>query len=481
MPIEKVDGGWRWGKHGKVYPTREQAERQAAAAHANGFVGDSIEFAMDKSARFYDADGRLHVRISHISKATVNPYRGSEIPNWEGLNLDPDRIYYLLRDPAELAKGAHTFNNIQILSEHIGVSAADPKKQHTIGSTGTDAAFNDPYLDNSLVFWDKKAIEDIETERKRELSCSYRYTPDMTPGTYQGLPYDGVMRNIIANHVALVFAGRAGHDVLVGDSFEGMGMRITSRKALMVQGALAAHVLPVLAADKAIDLEAVLQGVTRDNFTASKPTILARLERSISGKLAADAKPADLLKAAGLALDAAEKVETGEDDDLEAEDEEEEESEEERKAREEREAEDRKAKDKRARDRRARDEGEESEEERKKREEKEAEDKKASDAALVQRAEDAAMERFMAIRQAEKDVRPYVGELQNPPKSAAEVYKFALDELKVDVSGVPESGYAAVLKALPVPGSTPQPRRANDEASASAMGKFPALAGIRNA
>lgn len=37
MPIRKVSGGWQWGQHGKVYPTRKGAERQAAAAHASGY------------------------------------------------------------------------------------------------------------------------------------------------------------------------------------------------------------------------------------------------------------------------------------------------------------------------------------------------------------------------------------------------------------------------------------------------------------
>lgn len=37
MPIRKVKGGYQWGKGGKVYPTREQAERQAKAAYAAGY------------------------------------------------------------------------------------------------------------------------------------------------------------------------------------------------------------------------------------------------------------------------------------------------------------------------------------------------------------------------------------------------------------------------------------------------------------
>lgn len=37
MPVKKVKGGYQWGNHGKVYPTREEAEKQAEAAYANGY------------------------------------------------------------------------------------------------------------------------------------------------------------------------------------------------------------------------------------------------------------------------------------------------------------------------------------------------------------------------------------------------------------------------------------------------------------
>lgn len=35
MPIQKVKNGFRWGPTGTVYPTRKQAETQAAAIRAS--------------------------------------------------------------------------------------------------------------------------------------------------------------------------------------------------------------------------------------------------------------------------------------------------------------------------------------------------------------------------------------------------------------------------------------------------------------
>ena len=37
MPVKKVKGGYQWGQTGKVYPTREQAERQGKAIEYSGY------------------------------------------------------------------------------------------------------------------------------------------------------------------------------------------------------------------------------------------------------------------------------------------------------------------------------------------------------------------------------------------------------------------------------------------------------------
>ena len=37
MPTHKVKGGYKWGKSGKVYPTKAQADKQGQAIYANGW------------------------------------------------------------------------------------------------------------------------------------------------------------------------------------------------------------------------------------------------------------------------------------------------------------------------------------------------------------------------------------------------------------------------------------------------------------
>ncbi len=47
MPVQKVKGGYRWGKTGKVYKTKAAAERQGKAIRASGYSkgGDTINAA----------------------------------------------------------------------------------------------------------------------------------------------------------------------------------------------------------------------------------------------------------------------------------------------------------------------------------------------------------------------------------------------------------------------------------------------------
>jgi hypothetical protein len=181
------------------------------------------DFAFDRapSVRSYDVDGRLHVAQANISKANVCGYLGREIPDYQRLGLDADRTYQLFRDPEELAKAADSFNGVPLLSKHVPVNADDHQPDLVVGAV-SNPVFVAPYLTASLVVWARDAIDAIEDESQRELSSAYRYRADMTPGTFGGMRYDGVMREMVGNHVCLVPEGRAGSDVIVGDSRHAM-------------------------------------------------------------------------------------------------------------------------------------------------------------------------------------------------------------------------------------------------------------------
>lgn len=234
----------------------------------------NIKLAFDKSARHVDADGRLHVARSHISKAVVNPYYGREIPGYMDLGLQPDTVYKLLRDPVELERAAPTFARLPILSAHVPVTVDSPQPDIVVGAIGSDVVFNAPYLDADICVWDAEAIAGIETDKVRELSCAYRYVPVMEPGEYEGEAYDGRMTEIRGNHLALVEVGRAGPDVIVADSNpfkKEPAMRMTKLGKALFAALSAAS--PVLAADSA--LPALVGSANRKTF--KKDDIKAKL------------------------------------------------------------------------------------------------------------------------------------------------------------------------------------------------------------
>jgi len=451
-------------------------------------IADRMALDRSASARRYDADGHLHIERSPISKANVCEYYGSEIPDAEALGLDPTRRYRLLRDPEELQKAAASSNGKQLLLGHMPVSADDPQKHKWVGSTGTDAEYVHPYLYNSLHLHDRDGIAAIETadqDRERgakELSSAYRYRADMTPGVYEGAAYDGVMRDIDFNHVALVPEGRAGADVVVGDSQIVdqkeilMSNKVLSRFAGASMVALGVYLRPKLAQDAKIDLGPLFDGVSKKNFDKKK--IAAAVTDLTKGKLAQDASLADVTElldhlekcdvpegadadpASGLPLSAEELAKKG------AADEEDEDEEEKKKKKEAMDAfraglgADQQAafdaimgtKPPAAAD------AEESEKDK-------PVDKKAMDAAIAKTAEDTAnrVRREMTeLAEAREFVQPWAGKLSMALDSAEKIHRAALDVLGVAHKGIHPDALKPILMAQPKPGE--QRRIAQDAA-----------------
>jgi uncharacterized protein len=416
-----------------------------------------LRLAFDRTARRIDADGRLHVDRSHISKATVNPYYGKEIPGFEALGLAPDQVYRLLRDPVELERGAGTFARLPILSEHVPVTVDAPRPDLVVGAIGSEITFTPPYLDADLCIWDATAIAGIETDKVRELSCAYRYVPLMEPGEFEGQAYDGRMTEIQGNHLALVEVGRAGSDVVVADknpfTFKESAMKMTKLGKALFAALCAAS--PVLAADSA--LPALVGPATRKNFKAAdvKAKLLA-LDASLdSNKLdavldaildveqdpkpvetpqaAADESPADKLRAllagkvddetleacCALMAPAAAATDALPDD-------------------------------------------------------------KSAKKEDVAAAMDSMRKEFREANEARAEVRAIVGDVIGMD-SAAEVYGFALDHMKVDrkdVEGAP--ALRALFKvAASAKSATPAPRIAQDAGGLDKQ--FPGAARFRNA
>lgn len=355
--------------------------------------------AQDRSMRSYDEDGRLHVETSNISKATVNPYYGSEIPNHDKLGLEPTKVYYMLRDPEELEKAVQTFNNLPLLSKHIPVSADEPQKDVIVGTTGSDAKFEDGYLKCSLAVWDSEAIAGVESGEQMELSSAYRYTADMTPGEFNGMHYDGVMRDIVGNHVALVDVGRAGRDVVVSDA-DPFHERNVMKLKKGAQARIKSVLEPLMAQDAELSPDELLQvigSLTNEVQTAEDD---------------GEELPPEDAEEVGTDED-----ETAEDEDIESESEEV-----------------------------ATDEDETNESEQPQEQPAQAQDRAMMKIAMdkaIAKAVAAERKRAQALAQAQRDVAHLVGDVAMD--SAEDVYKFALEQHGVDVAGVHPSAYRAMV------------------------------------
>jgi len=472
-------------------------------------LGMDANMAFDRGVRSYDQNGHLHVANSNISKANICEYYGKEIPDCEGLGLDPDRRYRLYRDPDELAKAVNSFNRLPVFIEHQPTSADSFPEDLIVGTTGSDAAFEHPYLRNSLSIWRRDAIDGIEREDRKQLSAAYRYRADMTPGAIDNQHFDGVMRDIAGNHVALVPEGRAGADVVVGDSKppppEETDMPAArtgqlSRQALFISAACSAFLLPKLAKDQKLpDARQLLQGITAKNWKERRPTFLAAYAKAAKPRIAQD-DSIDALAALlnRLEVDSAGGAPEEVEDQLEP------------------------LNDKGgepgapAPGEEAKDHGglpeqiaakleqwltpeqmaelramaggtteppaegggdppppdgndaeTDPDDETRRREEEEMQRNKqppAMDAAAVQKMIDTAVandrtaerSRFNAIREAERVVRPWIGEIAVAQDSADAVYKLALDSLGVDVKDVHSSAYKPILLMQPKPGEKQQ-------------------------
>jgi hypothetical protein len=214
-----------------------------------------LKLAFDRSVRHVDADGHLHVEKNNISKANVCPYYGREIPDNQALGLDPNRVYMLYRHPEELRKAAASFVNKPLLLHHVPVTADEPAKELWVGVVGGPVSFEYPYLKAPLALWTQDGIDAVESEEQRELSPGYRYRADMTRGrTPEGVAFDGIMRDIKGNHVALVKEGRTGPDVMVADETPA---EFSKMKFSRFIAALAA-IIPSMPAEHAVALDSAL-------------------------------------------------------------------------------------------------------------------------------------------------------------------------------------------------------------------------------
>ena len=165
--------------------------------------------------RIRTPEGFLICKNVPIAKVGTQEYLGEEL----GLEGEEETLFTVVRIEQEVfsPKTIASFEGKPFTDDHPEqeefVTAENYKqyiKGHVTNVRRGEGDFSDKLLADIIVY-DKTVIEEIESGRKREISCGY--------GCDYGIDENGniLQINITGNHVALVDEGRAGHSVRILD------------------------------------------------------------------------------------------------------------------------------------------------------------------------------------------------------------------------------------------------------------------------
>lgn len=156
--------------------------------------------------------GFLHAKNVPIARVGVFPYMRAD----GSLTMEAKLPDDLLSEST-----VESANAKPITDDHPNEAVtADNSKKYMKGITANNAHVDGDKLKVDMTISDSALIKEIQ-HGKQELSIGFQTEIVPAKGTYKGMAYDSVQRNIQINHVAVVRRGRAGHSVrLTGDSAE---------------------------------------------------------------------------------------------------------------------------------------------------------------------------------------------------------------------------------------------------------------------
>ena len=165
--------------------------------------------------RIRTPEGFLICKNVPIAKVGTQQYLGEELglEGYENILVEVVRTEQEVFSPKTIA----SFEGKPFTDDHPEQSefvTTENYKQYVKGHVTNvrrgEGDFSDKLLADIIVY-DKTVIEEIESGRKREISCGY--------GCDYGINENGniLQINITGNHVALIEEGRAGHSVRILD------------------------------------------------------------------------------------------------------------------------------------------------------------------------------------------------------------------------------------------------------------------------
>lgn len=195
---------------------------------------DSKE-ALDR--REYDQNNWFEVLDNPLSKVGVYQYSEASIRK----GGDRSKMVGVYR-PAEELGSQECIDSFKLMpwtddhpsdllgDKSQGFVAAEEKGVH--GVIGEKVYFQDGTLYGNLKVFSEQLASKI-AGGKKQLSCGYHCDFLEDSGTYDGVPYQYVQKNMRGNHVASVQSGRMGSDVRVLDSVESFTFAFDLKESVM--------------------------------------------------------------------------------------------------------------------------------------------------------------------------------------------------------------------------------------------------------
>lgn len=183
----------------------------------------SITDKMDLTSRTVTAQGFL-VAPCVIARTGVQTYKASELNLGKDSGLDPNTLIRLHRPSEEVfhPESVKSFDGVPVSVNHPPGNriTASNWKERAVGDMD-DVAADGSTLNGKITVRDSDAVTSV-VNGKRFLSAGYNFELDPTPGTTaDGQEYDGIMRQIRGNHVAIVDVPRGGPICKIADSAQG--------------------------------------------------------------------------------------------------------------------------------------------------------------------------------------------------------------------------------------------------------------------
>lgn len=228
------------------------------------------------------------------------------------LGEDGKTVDRVLRSEAEVGDPASvaSANSKPVTLRHPNESVTiDNIAKYEVGFTGTDAYFDGIDLWITITITDKKAIEAIESGKVAAVSMGYDVASievnEDPLNNWRGTEYNKIQHGIRYNHLALVYAGRAGEsvEITVGDSIDeiinnktadAQSAKDSAMKKIIIDGAVyecdEAVAAKLSGLEKQLADSASAHKAELDKVTAEKDAKVAELDKMTAERDAAQAE-----------------------------------------------------------------------------------------------------------------------------------------------------------------------------------------------